>query len=470
MRRLLAGVLLSVFFALACPGLTRAGASDEALARLLIKKGILVQEEYEALRKEIEGATPPAPAPAVPPRPAPPAARQPAALGMDAESVALLIDRLRDEVREELRRRDVEAVAVGARLDTEVRFRSRRDVGNRHHIGSSSETYIRAAEVDVAARPLSWIQGSLVLKSEYSGADTTNQDQPADPTPFLDEAALTLKSPEFPLYAVIGKRRQPFGAFFGDERWVTDPMSKEAYEINQPGLTVGFFRKFLPSGIELDLSATVYRQEEQIDHLFTSGLFDSATVVRSTSLGRTERDQLNSFIVAASVTPNRFLNHGIAFLTEPGDGSRNQSLAAWVSHTWFGRLTTEVEFMSALTRERYVRLTTLDDGSAASARLEQAFKEKVLTLRLTYRPLRGLLIGGRYEHFWDDGLADTAEAWSVRHRGSVAASYTLFERGDISARIIGEYRFSDIHRGGVAHSTAAADQNELFGKFSVIYK
>lgn len=467
MRRLLAGVLLSVSFALTCPSLTTAGAVDEALARLLIKKGILTQEEYDALKKEIEGAAPPGPAA---PLPATPAAREPATPAMDAESMALLVDRLRDEVRAELRRRDVEAVAIGARLDTEVRFRSRRDVGNRHLSGSSSETYIRAAEVDLAARPLYWLEGSLVLKSEYSGADTTDQNQPADPTPFLDEAILTLKSPEFPLYTVIGKRRQPFGGFFGDERWATDPMSKDAYEINQPGLTVGFFRTFLPSGLEFDLSATVYRQEEQIDHLFTSGLFDAATIVRSTRLGRAARDQLNSFIVGASLTPNRFLSHGVAFLTEPGDGSRNQSLAAWVSHTWLGRLTTEVEFMSALTRERYVRLTTLDDGSVASERLGRTFNEKVLTLGLAYRPSRGLLIGGRYERFWDDGLADGAEAWSIRHRGSVAASYTLFERGDISARIVGEYRFSGIHRGGVARSTAAPDQHELFGKFSVIYK
>lgn len=36
--------------------------------------------------------------------------------------------------------------------------------------------------------------------------------------------------------------------------------------------------------------------------------------------------------------------------------------------------------------------------------------------------------------------------------------------------LIGEYRFSDIHRGGVARSTAAPDQNELFGPFSVIDK
>jgi hypothetical protein len=89
---------------------------------------------------------------------------------------------------------------------------------------------------------------------------------------------------------------------------------------------------------------------------------------------------------------------------------------------------------------------------------------------VAYQPLRSLLVGGRYEHFWDDGLADAAEAWSVRHRGSLAASYTLFERGDISARLIGEYRFSDIRRGGAARDTAAPDQNEVFGKISVIYK
>lgn len=469
MRRLLAGVVLSVSFALACPVLTTAGTGDEALARLLIKKGILTREEYEALKKEIERAAPPAPAPVVAPLPAPAASREPAAPPIDAESMAALVDRLRDEVREELRRRDVEAIGVGARLDTEVRFRSRRDVGDRRR-GSTSETYIRAAEVDVAARPLDWLEGSLVLKSEYAGTDITNQGQPADATPFLDEATLTLRSRAFPLYGVVGKRRQPFGAFFGDERWASDPMSKDAYEVNQPGLTAGFFRKFPPSGLELDLSATVYRQEEQIDHLFASGLFDSATVARSTSLGRTEHDQLSSFIVSASVTPHRFLTYGAAFLTEPGDGTRNQSLAGWVSRTWLGRLTTEVEFMSALTRERYVRQTTLDDGSVTRERLGRTFEEKVLALGVAYQPLRNLLVGGRYERFWDGGLADAAEAWSVRHRGSVAASYTLFERGAISARLIGEYRFSDVRRGGGGRATAASDQNELFGKISVLYK
>jgi len=456
MRRRLGLVVLLVVSVLASPDFGAAGAGDEALVRLLIKKGILTRGEYEALKTELE-------------QPARAAVSEPVAPTVGVESVAALVDRLRDEVREELRRRDVEAIGIGARLDTEVRFRSRGDVDARRR-GASSETYVRAAEVAIAARPLDWLEGSLVLKSEYAGADTTTQGQPADPTPFLDEATFTLRSPAFPVYGVIGKRRQPFGAFFGDERWASDPMSKDAYEINQPGLTVGFFRKAAPSGLELDVSATVYRQEEQLDHLFTSGLFDAATVARSTSLGRTAHDQLSSFIVSGSVTPDRFVTYGASFLTEPGDGSRNQSLAAWVSRTWFGRLTTEAEVMSAITRERYVRQATLADGSAASERLGRSFEEKTLTLGVAFELRRDLLVGTRYERFWDDGLADAAEAWSVRHRGSVAVSYTLFERGDISARLIGEYRVSDIRRGGSARSAAAPDQHELFGKISVLYK
>ena len=112
MRRLLAGMLLSVLSALACPSLTTAGASDEALALLLIKKGILTQEEYEALKREIEGVVLPAPAMA---------ARQPAAPPVDTESAALPVDRLRDEVRDELKRRDEGSVKIDAGAQIRVR-------------------------------------------------------------------------------------------------------------------------------------------------------------------------------------------------------------------------------------------------------------------------------------------------------------------------------------------------------------
>lgn len=469
MRSLVLGVLCSVLSALACVDVATAGANDDALARLLIKKGILTQQEYDALKQEIDGVAAPIATPAAITSPVPVAA-PPSGMPGPEIAVAELVDRLRDEVREELRRRDRESIAVGARLDTETRFRSRRDVGDRSR-GSSSEVYVRAAEVDVAARPLEWVEASLVLKSEYFGADVTNQGQPADGTPALDEAMVTLKSTTFPLYAAMGKRPQPFGAFLGTERWATDPMTKDAYEVNQPGLTLGAFKKFHDTGLELDLSGTAYREEEQLDHFFESGLFDADAVVRSTAAGlRRERDQLGSFIAAATVSPNRFLSFGAGYLTEPGDGRRNQTVTGWVSRTWLGRLTTELEFMAALDRERYVRQLALDDGTVTSERLPRSFEEKVLAAGITYQPVRPLLLGLRYEHLWDDGLAEAAGIWSVRHRATLAASHSFFERDEISVRVIGEYRFSDVRRSGAALGTAAADQNELFARISVTYK
>jgi len=468
MRRLLAGVLLSVFFALACPSLTRAGASDEALVRLLIKKGLLTQEEYEALKKEAE-VPPASPTAQPPPAPLPGAVALPPSAAQEPDGTAL-VDRLRDEVREELRRRDIESVGVGLKLESETRFRSHRDIGDRDR-GSSSETYLRAAEVDLAVRPLPWVLASLVVKSEYFGADTTNLGQAADATPFIDEGTITLQDASFPVYGVVGKRTQPFGAFFGDERWATEPITKDAYEVDQPGLTLGVFRWFPDTGFEFDVSVTVYRQEEQMSHLFESGLFDATTVTRSSTAGlRAESDHLKSFILVGTLTPNRFFTLGAAYLTEPGDGRRNQSLAAWVSRTWFGRLTTELEFMAALDRERYVRPVTLADGTVETQRFSRAFEEKALALSITYQPWRRFLLGGRFEYFWDDGLAEAAGIWSVRDRASLAASYTFFERDEISVRIIGEYRHSDIRREGAARDAAASDQNELFGKVSVVYK
>ena len=87
----------------------------------------------------------------------------------------------------------------------------------------------------------------------------------------VDEATITFEQEDgFPLYAVIGKRTQPFGAFY--ERLVTDPPAKDAYEANQVGITVGYKSK---AWWGLDASFTAYRQEELMDHFFGSTLFDN---------------------------------------------------------------------------------------------------------------------------------------------------------------------------------------------------
>jgi hypothetical protein len=91
-----------------------------------------------------------------------------------------------------------------------------------------------------------------VLKSEWLGADTTDGGAEADSSVVVDEATITFEQEDgFPLYFVIGKRTQPFGAFY--ERLVTDPTSKDAYEANQVGVTVGYKNKALWN---LDASAS----------------------------------------------------------------------------------------------------------------------------------------------------------------------------------------------------------------------
>ena len=126
------------------------------------------------------------------------------------------------------------------------------------------------------------------------------------------------------MYGVLGFRTQPFGAFF--PRLVTDPVTQDAYEVKKVGATLGW----KPGPWDLDLSATAYRGEEQMAHLFVSGLFDSASVVRSTDAGlRAEADDVGSWILAATLSPLKDLVAGAAFVSEPGDGRRNQTLALW---------------------------------------------------------------------------------------------------------------------------------------------
>lgn len=103
-------------------------------------------------------------------------------------------------------------------------------------------------------------------------------------------------------------------------------------------------------------------------------------------------------------------------------------------------------------------------------RLDRAFTERVLAVGLTYKPMAALEVGSRLEVFWDDDLASAAGIWTARYRVSAGVGHTLYEKDDIAVRLIGEYRFTDVRRGGDAQATAAPNQHELFGKIAVTYK
>jgi hypothetical protein len=452
----------------------RAG-SEEALLKLLIKKGVLTQEDVDALKREMaaEEASQKAAAPPAASAPAPASPVTTAAPGQAPVTEAQLneaVGQARNEILTEMAEKEEAAISIWATVEGEIRWRRHGNLGDRTQ-GSTSDIFLRSAEVGLEFRPTDYLTGKLVLKSEWLGADTTDTGAEADGAIVVDEATITLgREDGFPLYFVIGKRTQPFGTFY--ERLVADPTSKDAYEANQVGATLGYKNK---SWWGLDASITAYRQEELMDHFFESGLFDGATVVRSTSAGlRDAQDSIESFLGAVNITPLDPLTLGGGVSSEPGDGRRNQTAGLWGSYTW-GPLTAEAEFYLALSRENYVLQATTTDPTTGEptvtpVRLGRSFKEKLLSFGLYYRPVERVELGVRYTRFWDDGLATSTGVWSIRNRISVGAGWVVYEKGDLNVSVSGEYRYSDLERGGGARNTAVPDQHEIFGKVAVTYK
>jgi len=441
-RTFLTIVLLAVF--LAVTGVPASADIHEELVKLLIKKGVLTEEEYQALRRQVEESrkaeeTQPAPGEEkhLPQRLGiqrpPPVAEKPAPEAPEKEAKPLFR-------------------AFGA-LDNQARWRDHRDIGNKDS-GASSNLHLRRVFVGAELAPVDFVVGTVVLQSEYIGTSRTDQDQDASATPQIDNASISLGRDDVPLYGVFGWRVQPFGAFYN--HLITDPMTQDAYEVKRAGATLGSKLPFW----DLDVSATVYQGETQIGRLFEANLFDASVITRTTSAGmRTERDGLRSFNMAATTTPWPDLTVGLGYLSEPGDSRRNQTGAVW--GRWnFGDLLAHAEYVHALARERFW-------NSTSGELLQGSVEERVLTAGLAYKLLPVLTLAARYERFWDDGLGAKAAIWSAEHRFSVGGAYTLWKGEGFTVQAGLEYRGTDIEPRG----TAAIDwRNELFGRLLLSYE
>jgi hypothetical protein len=105
--------------------------------------------------------------------------------------------------------------------------------------------YLRRAELAASGKVGNRIEVLFVANSEYIG-DLVN---PGDERLAVDEGHLDLQREGLPVYLVLGKRTQPFGAF--ENHLVTDPLTQDGYEVNRVGVTLG------ASGpLGADLSAT----------------------------------------------------------------------------------------------------------------------------------------------------------------------------------------------------------------------
>jgi hypothetical protein len=318
-------------------------------------------------------------------------------------------------------------INVSGTLDGEARWMRYSYVGPESK-GAMSDLYVRMLEIGVETAFLGWASSTVVGNSEWIG-DYSNA---GDKTISFDEVHLDISPPGLPLYGVLGKRTQPFGLF--ENSMITDPMTQDAYETNKVGLTLGSL-----APLDGDLSFTVYKGREQMDHFIGSGLTDS-TVVRSAA---GDPRQVNSFIASGAFTPAKdCLTLFGAYLNEPGRDTRNATMNLGLALTipFYRNIVIDGEYMSALNREIY-------DGA------NRRFKETVLSVaasyRLTFRARRTrgggsyaarkahvrsspFEVAARFEAFDDDSMSRMLGVWTVKTRQSLGARYNLYDDGTIS--------------------------------------
>jgi hypothetical protein len=354
----------------------------------------------------------------------------------------------------------VTAIRIQSTLECEAGWTRHR--GRLRDAPSLSSLYVRRIEVAVDGPLTDWADAFFVMNSEGIG----NLLDPGDGKLGLDEGHIGLQRDDIPVYITIGKRTQPFGSF--ENHIITDPLIQDAYEVNQPGATVGY-----TGPLGLDVSATAYAGQAQMDHLFASGLFDS-TVVR-----RVRRDANRVESVIGSLVliplPDR-LTCFASCLSEPGAGRRNATVNAGATLTSrANRFMLDAEYMQALAREDY-------------AGQGRAFRERALSTTVAYivdahgRHGRGsgsfrgrrshirafpVEIAARYERFDDGGLTRQLGAWSVRDRVSLGLRQTLsrVDAGVLYALI--EYRRSTWRVPGASAVSLEKRNDEVYARIGM---
>ena len=346
----------------------------------------------------------------------------------------------------------------------EYRWMEHRDITVKDS-DSTSDLYLRSVELSLEATIADWINAAITVNSEWIGDDVNQGDEKLN----IDETIITFQKEEMPVYLIMGKRALPFGVF--ENHLVTDPMTQDAYETKMVGLTLGYNMEFM----NLDVSATVYKGEEMMTHLFESGLF-SDTVNRSGE----EADELGSFILSASAMPieNSLTVFG-AYTSETGQDSRNDSVNIGVNLVpcFLKHLRIDAEYMRAIKREQYTGMNKeFKEGvySVTAAyefvlRKMEVLGGKLFAERKAHIVSQPLELAVRYEHFDDDSLAESTSTWSVKDRYSIGARYSFYndETAGLNAFLAAEHRRTKI---SVASASGMDDCNEEFHtKLGVIF-
>lgn len=384
----------------------------EVLLRLLVKKGVITQHDAAALKQEVE---------AIMPEPA------------DKETLKAEIKK---EIAEELKAEGgalgglQDNITLSGAVEVDYQYKDHRDRTDANS-DSTSDLFASTVELGVEAKVNEFTTANILVKAEdidKSGNAANNNDASDPDNPFIDEAFITIfNQAKCPFYAVLGKRAQPFGQLF--THTISDPITKDAYEIATTGATFGYAP---PDFFDLDVSLTFYKGEKVMGQVAGIGSNPGRNG------GHVETDDVSSYIASVSAQPMEALSVGMAFNSEPGYDSRNETLNAFAEFS-IADFTVDAEYFTATKREK------LADN--------QEYKENAWVVGLAYQIMDPLELALRYESYDDDGSVDASGDFD--HTIVFGANYDLFE----NVTLMGEYR--NLKEKATAGSTYEETVNEF---------
>jgi predicted porin len=173
-----------------------------------------------------------------------------------------------------------------------------------------------------------------------------------------------------------------------------------------------------------------------------------ATFTRDYASADEETDDVNSFIISASVSPLENLMAGLAYASEPGYDSRNNTINLFAEYI-FNDMTFDAEYFAATKRETI--------GG-------QTFKEIAYTLGVAYQISDPLEVAARYEVFDNDRPASDdgtyPYAGDLDYNIALGANYDLME----NIYLMFELRcLNELNDGDATYEEMAHEVNLLLG-------
>ncbi len=332
---------------------------------------------------------------------------------------------------------------LGGNLETKLRYTGKSDITD----DSSDSTITLSAstvEIGLETQIGDLATGSIVFLTEDIGDEDAGDD--AGEAVLIDEATITLKKEGKPMYAVLGSRTQPFGAFYSHT--INDPLTQDLYEIGEAGITIG--AEFSKG----DVSITLYRGQGHRDHLLGSGHYGVGDLDAD---GADDIDWMamtdgvvsaDSIILSAQFSIIEALNFGISYSNEKGEDASNSTFGVNLDFTK-SKFAFELEYIMALSRDKYAGVT-------------KEYKEKAASVGIAFAASDALEIAGRYEFFDDASLVDGENGWAINTIIVLGVNYTISSDEESGTDIYTAAEFRSFSYDVDSSLSTRADSNSEF--------